>query len=161
MDENDQILSEPVTDEDMKAFFDTLIDHPFLESEEEYPITMALMFSEGRTFMGGIYGVDAQHGELLVNMQAPLMVRESLVQDPKSGAVHPQVEFMPASFSVGLMDSILVKASMLYQLKATSKTDQGAVSEYKKKYENLRMLQAGITPPSMSDIANLKNVIPR
>jgi len=160
MDDKDVIFNEPVTDNDMKEFFSTLIEHPFLESGEVYPITMALVFAEGRTFMGGVYGVDAATDVLMINMQAPLLVREGLAQNP-DGSVHPQVEFMPASFTVGLMDSVLLKASLIYQLKAASTPDQAAVSEYAKKYQGLQALQAGVVSPTMQDIANLKNVTAR
>lgn len=160
MDDQDVILSEPIDEDEIKAFFDTLIEHPFLESGEKYPITMALVFAEGRTFMGGVYGVDASSGAMLINMQAPLLVREGLVQG-QDGSVHPQVEFIPASFTVGLMDSVLLKASMVYQLKADSKPDQESVNGYAETYQKLQAMQAGIVPPSMADIANLKNVTAR
>ena len=159
MDDKDLILSQPSEDDERKAFFDTLIEHPFLESDEEWPITMALVFSEGRTFMGGVYSVDADDA-LLIDLQAPLLVREGIVQEP-DGSKHPHVEFMPASFTVGLMDSVLLRASMFYALKAASEPDRESVKGYTTVYQSLQAMQAGIVSPSMADIANLKNVTAR
>jgi len=137
-----------------KAFLKTLSVHPFVESDDEYPIVMAMVFSEGRTFLGGVSSMLADD-DLPIVMYAPLTVQEGMVRDPNTGEVHQQIALLPVSFLAGLMDVVSVKASMFYQLKAESKADQTTVREYEKKYRDLQAQSAGIVAPTGNDMANL------
>lgn len=140
-------------DENSEDSYKTLISHPFITSGKNEMLIMALMFSEGRMFLGG---VDWLAGEdLVVYMHAPLSVQEGMVQDPATKQVHQQLAVLPVSFAVGLMDGILLDGSLLYQLKAASKIDCSLVRHYEDKYSALRAMQAGIVAPQGQDIANL------
>ena len=137
----------------LSEFVKTLIPHPDVKLDEDnFPVRMALVFSEGRTFLGGVCA--AEDGMLIV-MHEPLLVQEGMVQDPQTGRVHPQVGFMPMSFTTSLMDKILVRASMFYLLKSASEADRNTVAQYAVKLREFQAQSVGIIPPTGQDIANL------
>ena len=142
-------------DNAFETFLKSLVVHPFVEAEDEYPVVMAFVFSEGRTFLGGVSSLLEDDDRSIV-MYAPLVVQEGMVRDPNTNAVHQQIALMPVSFLAGLMDSVLVRPSLFYQLKNGSEADQTTVSEYEKKYHELQMTSAGIVAPTGNDLANLR-----
>ena len=156
----DQVEEDLTNEEEkIKEYFRSLIPHPEADPEDEYPITMALVFSEGRTFLGGVSGIQTEN-DLLITMHSPVVVQEGLVRDPQTGGIHPQISFMPLSFTIVFADKVLIKASMFYQLKSKHEADRNTVTQYADKLRELQAQSVGIYPPSGQDIANIRQVTP-
>jgi len=142
-------------DVDEKAaqeYFETLIPHPFVESVDNYPITMAMAICEGRKYVGGISGISE---DFSVSMHAPLVFNENLTGDPKTGEIQHQIAIFPVSFAVGLTDKVLLRPTLIYMFKKSDQADRNATSHYEAKYKKMMLAQSGLVAPTNEDIANI------
>lgn len=141
--------------EAINAYLKTLIEHPTLKAEGEYPIVMAMVISEGRKMIGGVLGIQ---DDLTVVLHEPMELAEGLGQNPQTGETFVNVGFMPVSYMFPRMNKAPVKASLVYYLQASSRGDQKAVTMYAEKLQEMHFAEAGLVTPNSKNNADMSNV---